>query len=296
MDSLKEITSTIEPELNLFEKNLKTLLNKEDNFLKEDLISFMFNKPKRLRPLFIFLFSKLLKIDDSLNCALIQKIASITELIHSASLIHDDIIDNSIKRRLLDTFYKKFGAKIAVLEGDLLLSIALMELSNTNLEILKIFSDKIKDTLNGEINQNANFKKITSVELYFDKTFKKTGNLFLAGILALLTLKEIDEKTKEKVIGFIKNYSIAFQIQNDIKDYYLNNSDFLNGNYTLAVIYFFMENKNSKPTLKNIQKYIKMAELKKDEFKNKAVEFLVDFDDNKYKNAILKLCNYTLES
>ena len=107
---MNNIISPIKNELDIFENELKKVVLKEDNFLTSDLEKFIFTNPKRLRPIFIFLFAKILKIENPL----VIDIALITELIHSASLIHDDIIDEEKTRRKNLTFYKKYGAKTSI--------------------------------------------------------------------------------------------------------------------------------------------------------------------------------------
>ena len=92
---MDKILFPIKNELDDFEKNLKEIVNLNNNFLTSDLNNFLFANPKRLRPILVFLFAKILKI----NSNLVQKIALISELIHNASLIHDDIIDEEKIRR-----------------------------------------------------------------------------------------------------------------------------------------------------------------------------------------------------
>ena len=254
----------------------------------------MFSNAKRLRPIFVFAFAKILNIENKLT----QDIALITEIIHNASLIHDDIIDEEELRRNYPTFYKKYGAKLAVLEGDLLLSIALELISNTTLEISKIFSKKIKETINGEINQNQNSNQITDIETYYKKTIGKTGNLFFAGLESLFTLKEINNKTKATLLEFLKNYTLAFQIKNDIDNFKTTSTDFKNGNYTLPVIYFFMENKTADFNQNSLefQKFISKAQDKVEELKNLALENLKEIENSKYKTLLIEITNYTLRS
>ncbi len=284
LEKIKEIISPIKNDLDIFEKNLEQIINSQDNFLKDDLRDFIFTNPKRLRPILIFLFSKILKIKNNEN---ILKIALITELFHSASLIHDDILDEEILRRGKSTFFKKYGSKLAVLEGDLLLTLALEILSETNPDILKIFSQKIKKTLNGELTQNSILNTIPDEKTYLDKTFNKTGNLFLAGLEALFCLKNIEKEKKEALLDFMKNFSIAFQIKNDTNDI---NSDIKNGNYTLIVLYFLKENsiedlnKNS-----NFEKYKNQTYEKIEHFKNLALENLASIENSEYKQSLIKL-------
>jgi len=278
----------VKKELETFEFSLRKILEAEDNFLKNDLIDFMFSSAKRLRPILVFLFAKILKIEDK-N---VLNIALISELIHSATLVHDDILDEDELRRNHKTLYKKYGAKLAVLEGDLLLSMALSVLSETNIDILKIYSDKIKQTLSGELKQNSTLNKIIDEKTYLDKTFNKTGNLFLAGLEALFCLKKIDEKTKDTLINFTKNFSLAFQIKNDTNDIV---SDIKNGNYTLVVLYFLQE--NSIEELNNnsdFEKYIKKAFEKIKYYKNHALKSLDNINDSLYKESLINLSNEVL--
>lgn len=278
---MDKIISPIENELKNFEAKLKEVILNTDNFLTYDLEKFMFTSPKRLRPIFIFLFAKILKIDNPL----VGNIALITELIHNASLIHDDIIDEEKVRRNNPTFFEKYGSKLAVLEGDLLLSLALEQISNTNIEISRIFASKIKSTIQGEISQNENNNKITDIETYYKKTIAKTANLFLAGLEALFTLS----KENEDLYYFMKNYALAFQIKNDIDNFKTNSSDYKNGNYTLPVIYSFMENQ-----AKNFEQYIEKSYKEVEKIAKSAIDSLEKIENSIYKKALIDLTNYSL--
>ena len=282
-----EITP-IKNELDIFEEKLKNIMEAENNFLKNDLESFMFKSPKRLRPILVFLFSKILKIENDI----VYDIALALELIHSATLVHDDILDEDELRRNNPTLYKKYGSKIAVLEGDFLLTLALEALSKTNMDILKVFSDKIKKTLLGELNQNETLNKIPDEKYYLNKTILKTANLFLAGLEALFTIKKIDGNLKKALLDFTLNFSIAFQIKNDTKDII---SDIKNGNYTLVVLYFLMENSIEELNINsNFDKYIKKALLKVDYYKKLSLKSLDTIENSTYKNAIVDLSNSIL--
>ena len=294
--NIKDIISVVKNESDTFEKKLKIIIDKNRNFLKEDLKNFMFSNPKRLRPLFVFLFSKILKID---NFNQVLNIALALEFIHNASLIHDDILDNEKLRRNNPTFYEKYGAKLAVLEGDMLLSMALNILSDTNLDILKIFSNKIQKTLEGEIEQNSSLNKIIDERTYIRKTFNKTGNLFFAGLESLFVLKNVDDITKFKLRKFLKNYTLAFQIKNDIDNIKNKNlSDIKNGNYTLPVLYFCQENDIDLLNCENdcFQNCINLANKKVDKYRKSAIIFLNEIEDSVYKKVLTDLCNYTLRS
>ena len=297
MNELIEITSSIKPEADGFEKKLKKIILESDNFLKDYLSEFLFSNPKRLRPLFVYLFSKLLDISSNY----VDNIALALELIHNASLIHDDIIDEASTRRNMPSCCGKFGSKIAVLEGDFLLSSALEILADCPNEIIKIFSKKIKETLLGELNQNSNLNKIRSIDEYINKTLLKTTNLFLAGLESLFCLKNVDENRKKALRGFLKNYSVAFQIKNDLDN--IKNEDYSDikcGNYTLPVIYFCLDKNINKFDFNvfdsNKEKYIKKTIDKIEELKKVAADYLNIIENSFYKKEIIKLCEYTLRS
>ncbi len=285
---MEKIIFPIKSELENFENELKEVITSCDNFFVQDLNNFMFSSAKRLRPVFVFLFSKILKIENPL----VQKIALMVELIHSASLIHDDIIDEEKTRRNNPTFYNKFGSKIAVLEGDLLLSLALEIISETTLDISKIFAKRIKKTIQGEISQNQNLEKF-DIDSYYNKTFNKTANLFLAGLEALFSLSKKDDNLFE----FMKNYALAFQIKNDIDNFKNNKTDFKNGNYTLPVIYFFMENKVANINIDaNFDEFITKSLKEVENLKNKALNNLLNIENSIYKDSLIELVNYSLRS
>lgn len=279
MDNLefKKNLLIINDELNSFEDELKLIVNKEKNFLSEKLNKFLFTNPKRLRPIFVFFFAKILNI----NSSLVQKIALAVELIHSASLIHDDILDEDKTRRCDSSFYVEYNTKLAILEGDFLLSLALFELSKTNIEIVQIFSTKIIKTIQGEILQNENANKIIDFETYYNKTFLKTGNLFMAGLESLFVL---NKSSDENLLEFMKNYSLAFQIKNDIDNFISCASDIKNGNYTLPVLYFNM----------GYVDYLSKAKEKMLEYKNIALKSLENSEKNDYINALINIAEITL--
>ena len=291
---IEKITSPIKNQMNAFEIKLKEIISKDKNFLFNHLENFMFSNQKRLRPLFTFLFSEILKINSDFTL----KIALITELIHSSSLIHDDIIDCDKLRRNQETFNYKFNSKIAVLEGDFLLALALELLSETTLEVNKIFAKRIKKTIQGEIKQNEFSNKVLDLDEYYIKTFEKTGNLFFCGLEALFSLKKIDEKLKENLLSFLKNYCLAFQIKNDLENFLTNKTDLQNGNYTLPVIYFCLENNKEELDFSkcDFSKYIEKSKQKIEELKECSIKSLEEIENSPYKNSLIELTKYTLRS
>ena len=172
------------------------------------------------------------------------------------------------------------------------MSLALEKISTTTLEISKIFANRIKKTIQGEIQQNQNLNSI-DMDIYYNKTFNKTANLFLAGLEALFTISEENENLFE----FMKTYSLAFQIKNDIDNFKNNKTDIKNGNYTLPMIYFVMENKaiNIDSDI-DFSNFIKKSLNEVEKLKNIALKNLENIEDSIYKNSLIELTSYTLRS
>ena len=160
--------------------------------LESHIVDFLNAPSKRIRLVLgiLFLLSNDCEITDSqleLLCAI--------ELVHSASLIHDDIIDEGDLRRGKKSIYKEFGNKLGVISGDYLLSLAMEKISNLeNSHILKIFSKTLKQMCIGEINQNFDRYKIGTIEDYIEKSKNKTAFLFETTLLccAILSKKDFD--------------------------------------------------------------------------------------------------------
>lgn len=258
-----------------------SLLCSTFGILSEDVRSYISAPSKHIRAVMSFLYLRAVGIEPDESQINYQ---TIIELVHNASLIHDDIIDEAYQRRNSKTIHTIYDTKTAVLAGDLLLASALKILSKTNPKIINIFSDKIFKTIQGEINQNKNFKKVTTVDEYLNKTFNKTANLFIAGIESLFTLADIKEDIKTAIKNYMVNFCYAFQIQNDIKGI---DSDFKLGNYTLPLIYYFEENREYNKN--NLEKYIIKTQNVVDDYKNKALEAVKDLKIEKSTLPLVEL-------
>ena len=279
-NEIKRIVSSVSDEFCIFETKLKEIIDSFDEFLKDNLSDFVLKNAKFLRPATIFLVADVLNIKSDT----VFDIALAVELIHNASLIHDDIIDEAYQRRNSKTIHTIYDTKTAVLAGDLLLASALKILSKTNPKIINIFSDKIFKTIQGEINQNKNYKKVTTVDEYLNKTFNKTANLFIAGIESLFTLADIKDDIKTAIKNYMINFCYAFQIQNDIKGI---DSDFKLGNYTLPLIYYFEENREYNKN--NLEKYILKTQNVVDDYKNRAIEAVSNLKIAKSTSSLIEL-------
>ncbi len=224
-------------ELNRVNNLILNSLSLELVELKEFLSDFLISNSKKLRPLFIFYICDLLKIkltDDVFN------MACAIELLHSASLIHDDILDNGQIRRSKPCIHLKYGNKTAVLAGDYVLTLAMEFVSKfKNNKCMEILSQAgMKMTKSELMSLDMRFKK-PSLEFYIQTLKEKTSTLFIASIECL---EEISNKKIDfKIYEFAENFSLCFQLKDDISNY-LNedvnkiSSDEKEGIYTLPVI------------------------------------------------------------
>ncbi len=285
----------LKPYILTLENNLKTVVEENSNELKGDVLGFLFAKSKRIRPIFTFLCTLLLDGEIDVD---IQNVALCIELLHSATLVHDDVIDESIKRRENDSFYSKFGSKKSIIIGDYLLSLCLLVLSKIqNTKISEIFSQNIVKTINGEINQfDARFKTQDENE-YLQKTAAKTANLFVCAAQSVCEIKKAKPEIKNALEQFAYNFGTVFQINNDIKNFLSSQDDIKNGIYTLPYIYFKQENPSCdiiKLSKNQVGMYANRA-IKKAQKIAKNVQRELDFNGNNYaKNALMNLCEELL--
>ena len=263
--------------------------------LDVELLRFLSQPSKRLRPVLGFLFLKALygQVNQQQSDILVA-----VELIHNASLIHDDVIDDADKRRSGETFNAKFDADLAVVAGDFLLSIALEKIIEAgNIDVLKLFTSALKQTCEGEISQYFTKFKIPSIDDYIEKSKKKTALLFEIGILSGIHLSDKNNNLAsfEKAKEFAENFGIAFQIRDDLINVSKVTSDDIEaGIYTAPVIFAAMENNDILAT-KNIKNVIiKTNAIEKtksliDNYFTSAKLALNDLEEGIYKETLVKL-------
>lgn len=290
------IKKTVQKDLDFLEQSVADLFD-EKNPLKKDLFDFLTLNAKRLRPVLGFLFLRCLF--DEINPKQ-QDVLLAVELVHNATLIHDDIIDNAESRRNRETFNAKFDDSLAVVAGDFLLSVAMEKIILTgNVEAIKLCTSALKSTCLGEINQYFSKYNVTSIEDYIEKSKRKTALLFEVSVLGgLLTSEiEINEQLKQSASDFSQNFGIAFQIRDDLMNILndgLSNSDIKSGIYTAPVIFAYQENENLfqeeniVEAIKNTQAIEKTKDLM-DNYFSKSTSAIENAEDNEYKQAIYKL-------
>lgn len=225
-----EITGLVQNELNQI---LQEMIKNIDVHvsLKSELLKILNAPSKHIRPLISILYLKALKIDIDEKQILYQ---AAIELVHNASLIHDDVIDESEIRRGKNTLNNKFNSKLAVITGDYLLSAALNKVIKIGrIELIKMFSDTLSEMSNGEINQQFSKFKIPSLNDYIKKSEQKTAKLFETALCGSLLIAD----SKYDGFDFAKNFGIAFQIRDDLINCKTTNSDIKDGIYTAPVIF-----------------------------------------------------------
>ncbi|HNW26588.1 MAG TPA: polyprenyl synthetase family protein [Candidatus Gastranaerophilaceae bacterium] len=299
----EKIKETTGKDFEVLESDISNLFQ-EKSPLNKHLLKFLTSPSKRIRPLLGFLFLR--SISNKINKEQ-YKILLAVELVHNATLIHDDIMDNASVRRKQKTLNTKFDNDLAVVAGDYLLSMSLEKVIETNSsQVLKLFTSAIKQTCLGEIRQYFTKNKITSIEEYIEKSRQKTALLFEMGVLGgfLLSEKSQDKKLKQTASDFAQNFGIAFQIRDDLMNV-LNmennaENDFQSGVFTAPLIFAQKENKNilKKNVFKEIQKTdaIEKTKTLMNNYFEKAIFSMEKIAPNKYKTAIKELIEILKES
>jgi len=312
----------IKKEMELFEKKFSKLMISNVSLLNRITHYVVNRKGKQMRPMFVFLSSKLISIEVSSEK--VYRAASIIELIHTATLIHDDVIDSSNMRRGFFSLNALWKNKIAVLVGDFLLSKGmLLCIDNNDFDLLKIISSSVKDMSEGELLQIEKARRLDIDEqTYFEIITKKTASL-IASCCALGAAAS--NGSKDQIEFFRKlgeKVGIAFQLKDDLFDYGDKKIgkpvgvDLKEKKLTLPVIYAINNsskskkkwlinsiknhNKNNK-VIKEVIDYVKAvggleySNNKLNLIHQSALNDLKELDESVYKESLIKLINYVIE-
>ena len=276
-------------------------------------------KGKQMRPMFVFLSAKLHgEIADSSYTA-----ATMIELLHTATLIHDDVVDESLERRGFFSINALWKSKIAVLIGDYLLAKGLLvAVENKEYELLEIVSGAVREISEGELMQIQKSRKLNITEgEYFEIIRKKTATLIAACTACGTKSVDADADTVNKMKEFGECVGVAFQIKDDLFDYQKTGilgkptgNDIKEKKITLPLIHS-LENSGSaerRKILNLIRRHnrnaLKVKEIiqfvqanggieysvqKMNEYRDRALGILNQFQDNDAKYALLDLVNYT---
>lgn len=307
-DKYKELVQSLSDDFDRLDTDLDICFSKkqkQENQVLPILKEFFVQKGKRIRSSLIFLFAKSLNkpVDD-----FVYRIALATELLHNATLIHDDIIDCAMFRRNEKTLNFNYDSKLAVLAGDYLLAEVLKILGEVDLkQVRNCYSEAVSDLLRGEINQYFNRFKILPIDKYIEKSKNKTAKLFEAALMSIGYYYGLSQNELAQVRKFAQNFGIGFQIHNDLKNFDnidKVNEDIKNGDYSAPIIYYMYQTHSEKSldinnvniVLKQLKKTdaIEKAEHLKERYFNLAIENTSFLVDNQYKNSIVELCKLYL--
>ncbi|MEL6457687.1 MAG: solanesyl diphosphate synthase [Cyanobacteria bacterium J06641_2] len=270
MTPATSLFSPVEADLHILADNLKQLVGNDHPILSLAAEHLFGAGGKRIRPAIVLLVSRATMLQDDITPRH-RRLAEITEMIHTASLVHDDVVDESETRRGVDTVHSLFGNRVAVLAGDFLFAQASWYLANLdNLDVVKLLSQVIMDLATGEILQGVNrFQVDISMDTYLQKTYYKTATLFANSSKAAGVLSEVSQETAEILYEYGRNLGLAFQIVDDIFDFTSSadtlgkpaGSDLKDGHLTAPVIYALEE----KPELKTLieQEFEQSGDLEK---------------------------------
>lgn len=250
MTSVTSLFAPVEADLCILTENLKKLVGARHPILYAA-AEHLFGAPgKRVRPAIVLLISRATMLDCDITLRH-RRLAEITEMIHTASLVHDDVVDGSEVRRNVPTVNSLYNNGVAVLAGDFLFGQSAWYLANLdNLEVVKLLSEVIKDMAEGEILQALNrFDTTITLEDYLKKTYNKTASLIANSSKAAGLLSGVSTDFAENLYGYGRNIGLAFQIVDDILDFTASTealgkpagSDLISGNLTLPVLYALEE-------------------------------------------------------
>ncbi|AGD98194.1 octaprenyl diphosphate synthase [Blattabacterium sp. (Blatta orientalis) str. Tarazona] len=318
---LEKVKESINEEMKTFEKKFHTIIKSDVPLINKITHYIVHRKGKQIRPMFVFLIAKML--------GTIQKktyhTASLIELIHTATLVHDDVIDNSYLRRGSFSINAIWKNKIAVLVGDYLLSKSLLLATENNYhDLLKIICRTIKDMSEGELLQMEKSKKLDITErIYNQIIYHKTASLIAASCEGGARSVNANEDIALKMRKFGGLTGVAFQIKDDLFDYNESNKnltgkpigiDFMEKKMTLPLIYTIQKasQNDQKWILNSIKNYdekkrhqiiayvkkyggIEYAIQKMIRIRNNALKILDPYPDSIIKKSLKTMVNFIIE-
>jgi octaprenyl-diphosphate synthase len=214
---MKLSQSILHEELIIFEKEFKQAVKSQVPLLDRIMRFIVNRKGKQLRPMFVLLSAKLCgPVNDSTYRA-----ASLVELLHTATLVHDDVVDESLERRAFFSTYALWKTKVSVLVGDYLLAKGLLlSLDHSDFRILQLMSEAVRLMSEGELLQIEKSRSLNLDEnIYFEIIKNKTASLLASACAAGAYSTSKDEEISEKMRRFGENVGTAFQIKDDLFDY-----------------------------------------------------------------------------
>lgn len=317
--TVKEILAPIENEMKLFEVRFQESMKSKVPLLDKITQYIIKRKGKQMRPMFLFLTAKMLgEITDKT-----YQSASLVELLHTATLVHDDVVDDAHERRGFFSVNALWKNKVAVLVGDFMLSrVLLHSLENENVRALQIVARAVREMSEGELLQIEKARKLDiTEEIYFDVIRQKTASLIATVCEAAAA--SVDREDMAPIMReFGELVGLAFQLKDDIFDYGTpgnigkpTGNDIRERKITLPLIYVLQHgSKETRKELIDIIKYnnekkkavqraiqlviagggIEYAHKRMMELKNQALDLIKDIPHSEAKEALIGLVEYTV--
>ena len=322
MNQVELIKLPIKTEMELFEKKFKDSMLSKVPLLNRITYYIVRRKGKQMRPMFVFLVAKMVSnggFDERT-----YRGASVVELIHTATLVHDDVVDDSNRRRGFFSINALWKNKIAVLVGDFLLSKGLLlSIDNEDFDLLKLISIAVREMSEGELLQIEKARKLDITEdIYFDIIRQKTATLIAACCGIGAASVGANQETVQQMRKFGEYIGIAFQIKDDLFDYTdekigkPTGIDIKEQKMTLPLI-FTLNNCSKKEKawiINSIKKYnkdkVRVKEViafvknnggieytisQMNDYKSKALSILNNYPESPYKASLLQMIDYVVE-
>lgn len=317
---MKAVQKLIASELNIFEEKFSSSVQSRSPLLDRIMRFIIKRKGKQMRPMFVFLAAKIVGNVTEQT----YRTASLIELLHTATLVHDDVVDDANMRRGFFSINALWKNKVAVLVGDYLLSKGLLlALDNDDFIILKIVSTAVKEMSEGELLQIEKARKLDIEEdIYFEIIKNKTASLLAAACSAGAWSATQNENTAQKFREFGEKIGISFQIKDDLFDYGHDNIgkptgiDIKEKKMTLPLIYtlqhvdretrrkiiYIVKNQNTNK--QKVQEVISLvhksggiqyAKEKMMQYQKEAMDILYQFPESEERKAMETLVQYVTE-
>lgn len=321
MTSLQTIQLPIRQELIDFEGYYKKLFN-NDIPLLETILNYIYRtKGKQLRPMFVFLSAAMFGKPNEMS----QVAACSVELLHTATLLHDDVVDESYERRGLLSVNALWRNKLTVLVGDYILALGLqLQLKHEQFGFLQLISRAVRDMSEGEILQIKKSRMLDiDFETYFEIIRKKTASLIATSMAIGAASVNVSGETAEKLYRIGQDAGIAFQIKDDIFDYQEKGligkpvgNDIKEKKITLPLLSLLSnssaaeraeilklvkrKNNNREKVRELVSRVvqkggIEYATHQMNLFREKAIAGLMDFPENEARNSLISLMNFITE-
>nr|WP_294903144.1 polyprenyl synthetase family protein [uncultured Lacibacter sp.] len=320
MSASSSIQLLVKDELRAFEEKFREAVKSRVSLLDRIMQYIIKRKGKQVRPMFVFLSAKLFgPVTENTHRA-----AALVELLHTATLVHDDVVDESMERRGFFSINALWKNKVAVLVGDYLLSKGLLlSLKNNDFNTLKILSEAVEKMSEGELLQIEKTRKLNlSEDIYFEIITNKTASLLSSACAAGAWSTTQDHEKTELMRLFGEKAGIAFQIKDDLFDYGSvsigkpTGNDIKEKKLTLPLIYtlntvdpakkkeliYLLKNDNKQK--KNVQYIIDevvkaggitYAEQMMNRYRDEAVALLHHFPQNEIRDGLESLVRYTTD-